>query len=95
MVPPARTPLRTDRLRAVNTPVAVSVELDASDQPLAVATVRGTECGVEAVLETWRLDDEWWRVPIARRYVEAVLDGGRHVVLYCDLGTGEWWMQTP
>ena len=72
----------------------MAVELDVCELPLAV-TVRGARCAVEAVLETWRLDDEWWRVPIARRYVEAVLDGGRHVVLYCDLGTGEWWMQTP
>jgi hypothetical protein len=71
------------------------VELDSLERPVAVTTVRGTPCAVEAVLETWRLDDEWWRVAIARRYVEAVLDGGRHVVLYCDLGTGEWWMQTP
>lgn len=93
MVPPARTPLRADRLRAVNVPVAVTVELDASGLP--VALVRGTRCAVEAVLETWRLDDEWWRQKIARRYVEAVLDGGRHVVLYSDLETGEWWMQTP
>jgi hypothetical protein len=73
----------------------VTVELDALERPVAVTTVRGTPCAVEAVLETWRLDDEWWRVAIARRYVEAVLDGGRHVVLYCDLGSGEWWMQTP
>ena len=94
MVPPARTPLRADRLRAVNVPVTVTVELDVCELPLAV-TVRGARCAVESVLETWRLDDEWWRVPIARRYVDAVLDGGRHVVLYCDLGTGEWWMQTP
>ncbi len=94
MVPPARTPLRADRLRAVNVPIAVTVELDVCELPLAV-TVRGAQCAVESVLETWRLDDEWWRVPISRRYVEAVLDGGRHVVLYCDLETGEWWMQTP
>ncbi len=94
MVPPARTPLRADRLRAVNVPVSVTVELDVCERPLAV-TVRGARCAVESVLETWRLDDEWWRVPIARHYVEAVLDGGRHVVLYCDLETGEWWMQTP
>ena len=95
MVPPARTPLRADRLRAVNAPVAVTVELDALERPVAVTSVRGAACGIEAVLETWRLDDEWWRVPIARHYVEAVLDGGRHVVLYRDLETGEWWMQTP
>lgn len=48
---------------------------------------------VEAVIETWRVDDEWWREPISRRYVEVVLEGGRHVVLYEDLLTGNWFMQ--
>jgi hypothetical protein len=48
---------------------------------------------VEAVLESWRIDDEWWRDPIARRYVEVVLEGGAHVVLYQDLTTRAWFMQ--
>jgi len=49
---------------------------------------------VEAVLETWQIDDEWWREPISRRYVEVVLEGGGHVVLYEDLLTRNWFMQT-
>ena len=48
---------------------------------------------VEAVIETWRVDDEWWREPISRRYVEVVLEGGRHIVLYEDLLTGNWFVQ--
>jgi len=47
------------------------------------------------VLEVWRIDDEWWRRPIARRYFEALLQGGRRVVLFEDLATGEWFEQTP
>lgn len=48
---------------------------------------------VTAILEIWRVDDEWWRQPISRRYVEVVLQGGCHLVLYEDLITGDWFMQ--
>ena len=48
---------------------------------------------VAAVIEVWRVDDEWWRQPISRRYVEVVLEGGRHVVLYENLNTGDWFIQ--
>jgi len=50
---------------------------------------------VEAVVEEWVVQDEWWRSPIHRRYVEVVLEGGGHVVLFEDLNTGEWFMQRP
>jgi len=50
---------------------------------------------VEAVGEVWRIDDEWWRVPINRRYVEVILEGGKRVVLFEDLTTGMWWIQKP
>jgi len=43
----------------------------------------------------WRIDDEWWRQPIVRRYVEVILEGGGRVVLFEDPTTGEWWMQKP
>ena len=48
---------------------------------------------VESIGEIWRIDDEWWRTPINRRYVEVTLEGGGHVVLYEDLNTNEWFMQ--
>jgi hypothetical protein len=112
MVTPPRTPLRADRLRALNVPGPVQVELDsdgkpqtvrrggaaASPNPLAPASSASTTAdavAVEAVLETWRLDDEWWRQPITRRYYEVVIAGGGRVVLYEDLVTGDWWMQKP
>jgi hypothetical protein len=49
---------------------------------------------VETIGEIWRVDDEWWRQPISRRYIEVILSGGRHVVLYQDLNTGEWFEQS-
>ena len=84
-----------DRLRALNLPRRVEVRVDTAGNPEAVTAAGGAWRQVEAVLEVWRLDDEWWRQPIARRYVEVVLEGGNHVVLYQDLIADEWWMQRP
>ena len=90
MVPPPRAAIRADRLRALNVPEPVAVELGADGRPAAVR-----DCSVEAVLENWRIDDEWWRQPIARRYYEVMLNGGGHVVLFEDLVTGGWFVQKP
>ena len=49
---------------------------------------------VESVGEIWRVDDEWWRQPVSRRYVEVMMKGGKHMVLYEDLVTGEWFAQS-
>ena len=81
---------RADRLRALNLPQRVTVELNVEGQPRAAS-----DRAVEDILEIWRIDDEWWRAPISRRYYELVLGGGKRVVLFEDLLTGEWWMQKP
>jgi hypothetical protein len=112
MVPSSRTPLRPDRLRALNLPSAVEVRIDEWGQPVWVVESNGDSAGrraggpagggeedegrkVEEVVETWIVQDEWWRAPINRRYVEVVLEGGAHVVLFEDLTTGDWFLQKP
>jgi hypothetical protein len=103
MVASPRAPVRVDRLRSLNIPSPVSVTLDGHGRPSAV-TVRddqarsetigdGQGWSVEAVGEIWRVDDEWWRQPIVRRYVEAIFKGGKHVLLFEDLCTGQWFLQ--
>jgi hypothetical protein len=52
-------------------------------------------CPVEAILDSWNIEDEWWRQRISRRYVEVMLEGGRRALLFEDLTTGEWYEQTP
>jgi hypothetical protein len=95
MVAPARAPLRTDRLRAVNEPRTVTVELDESGL-MTVGRSHGRTVGkVDAILESWRIDDEWWRETISRSYLELLLDGGKRVVVFQDLLTGLWFMQSP
>ena len=103
MVPAARAPLRVDRLRALNVPRPVAVEVDEQGRPRAIMDERGRagtstderRRTVESIGEVWRVDDEWWRERISRRYVDVMLEGGKHVVLFEDLTTGQWWLQQP
>jgi hypothetical protein len=82
-------------------PAPVTVELDGERTPVVVHQAPGAPGApgagkrVEAIGESWRVEDEWWRQPISRRYVEVVFEGGGRVVLYEDLITGEWWVQQP
>ena len=95
MVAPARAPLRTDRLRAVNEPQPVTVGFDGTGV-MTVGRLDGRMVGtVEAILESWRIDDEWWRETIARSYMELLLKGGKRIVVFQDLLTGIWFMQQP
>src|SRR5437899_11934064 len=86
---------RPDRLRALNVQQRVEVELDDRGVPVFVTRETGDGKRIESIGETWRIDDEWWRVPIVRRYVEVIFEDGGRVVLFEDLSTGEWWMQKP
>ncbi len=86
---------RPDRLRALNVPQRVEVELDERGVPAFVKPKTGNGKRIESIGETWRIDDEWWRRPISRRHVEAILERGKRVVLFEDLMTAEWWMQMP
>jgi len=87
----SRASARPHRLRPLNLPVPVVVIV--CDGLPAAVTLDGAQRAVVAVRERWRVDDEWWRRPISREYVEVVLDDGRRLVLFRDLLTGEWYRQ--
>lgn len=65
----------------------------ADGRPAESSTARPPDrLTVTGIGDTWRLDDEWWRRQIARRYVEVILEGGGRMVLFEDLVTGEWFV---
>ena len=90
-----------DTLRALNVPRPMQVREDAAAQPLAVrvtltlARARARPwMSVTAVMDTWRIDDEWWRDrPISRMYHRMMLQDGATMTLFKDLVTGTWWRQ--
>lgn len=87
--------LRADTYRPVNVPEPVKVEEDALGSPAAVGGKRRAFRGrVISVEDGWRIDDEWWRAePVARFYYDVLLASGQRLVLYKDLGNGEWYQQ--
>ncbi len=49
---------------------------------------------VEAILETWLLEDRWWTdEPLRRRYWEVVTIDGANRVVFHDLTRNDWWSQ--
>ncbi len=81
------------RLRSLGRPRRVEVRTDEDGEPTFVRLPGRTARRVEAVRERWRIDDEWWRVPISRAYRAVVLDDGRPVTLYRDLREDRWYVQ--
>ena len=70
-------------------PREAKVREGAQGRPVAVD---GRE--VEAVRESWLVEDRWWTpAPVRRRYWEVVTTCGRNLVVYRDLVGGGWFAQ--
>lgn len=61
-------------------------------EPLAV-TLRGTRRRVLGIQDRWRIDDEWWRQPIARMYFVLAIEGDQLVTIFHDLIADSWFLQ--
>jgi hypothetical protein len=79
--------------RPLNRPRPLRVEAGDDGRPVAVY-LSGCRHAVGAVLESWRIDDEWWRQrPISRLYFSLLLEDGRTVTVYRNLVSRRWAMQ--
>jgi len=86
-------PFEIAQSRPLNRPRPVRVEADEQGWPIAVY-LSGQRYTVESVLETWRIDDEWWRErAVSRLYFSVTLEDGRTVTVYRDVVSGRWAQQ--
>ena len=77
------------RPRRLAEPCPVEVWAAADGRP---ETIDGR--AVEAVRESWLIEDRWWTdVPLRRRYWEVVTADGRNLVAFRDLVRGRWYTQ--
>jgi hypothetical protein len=49
---------------------------------------------IARVQDSWQVDDEWWREPISRRYLQVILRDGAMRTLFHDRITNRWFEQT-
>jgi len=94
MVTHTGTADRPARIRSLNSPRPLLVESDENSKPIAIH-LSGRRLAMESLLETWRIDDEWWREqPVSRVYWRILLNDGRTADIYRDVASGKWFRQT-
>jgi hypothetical protein len=75
--------------RRIGIPSQVSVRIARDGRPLAVGGQ-----AVDAIRETWLLEDRWWTErPLRRRYWELITIDGRNTVIFHDINARKWWRQ--
>jgi hypothetical protein len=75
--------------RRLGVPRRVAVEAGPDGRPLLV-----DQREVDAVRESWLIEDRWWtEKPLRRRYWEVVTTSGRDEIVFRDLISGRWWRQ--
>ena len=73
--------------RRLNLPEPARVHAGEGGRPLAV-----DGRSVDAVRESWLIEDRWWtEQPIRRRYWEVVTADGRNLVVFRDIQQGGTW----
>jgi len=75
--------------RRLAKPKAVRVKADGTGRPQMIEKRE-----VDAVRESWLVEDRWWTdAPLRRRYWEVVTGDGRDLVVFRDLLEGHWYAQ--
>jgi CO dehydrogenase/acetyl-CoA synthase delta subunit len=75
--------------RRIAEPLPATVQADTEGRPLQI-----DGRSVDAVRESWLVEDRWWTErPLRRRYWEVVTTCGRNVVVFRDLLHRAWYSQ--
>ena len=75
--------------RRIGEPRPARVRADGTGRPLEVDGRT-----VDAVRESWLIEDRWWTdQPLRRRYWEVVTTCGRNVVVFRELEEQRWFRQ--
>lgn len=70
----------------------IQVETDASGTPQRLH-LDGAAHGEVGVCNRWRVDDDWWRTPVARDYWKLVTRDGLLCTVYLDELRGTWHLE--
>jgi len=72
-------------------PEALEV-IERDGKPVTVH-VKKQRLKVNGIVNTWRIDEEWWRKPISRLYFLLALENDMRLTVFLDLKQGGWYRQ--
>jgi hypothetical protein len=70
----------------------VQVETDAGGAPIRLR-MDGSDHGEVGICNRWRVDDGWWRDPVARACYKIVTRSGLVAVIFLDEIRGTWHLE--
>ena len=94
MVTSPGTTASADRVRPLNLPRPVQVTLDASSGLPHTLHEGNHRREIAHIQDAWRIDDEWWREPISRLYLQVLLHDGAIRTLFHDRVADRWFAQS-
>ena len=94
MVASPGTASGADRVRPLNLPRPVQVALDARSGLPRILHERGRRREIARIQDAWQVDDEWWREPVSRHYLQVVLRDGALRTLFHDRIADRWFAQS-
>jgi hypothetical protein len=71
----------------------VQVTIDARSGLPRALHERGRHRQIARIQDSWRIDDEWWREPISRHYLQVLLHDGALRTLFHDQIADRWYIQ--
>ena len=92
MVADSRTAAGADRLRPLNEPRPIAVDLGRDGLPVRIVE-HGRRQQIAAIQERWVIEDEWWREPLRREYLTVLTASGSVRTIYTDSIAGAWFAQ--
>ncbi|HEX2222149.1 MAG TPA: hypothetical protein VHK06_06450 [Candidatus Limnocylindria bacterium] len=70
----------------------VQVDTDPNGTPVRLRA-DGVDHGEVGVCNRWRVDDGWWRTPVARAYYKVVTRSGMLCTIFLDELRGTWHLE--
>jgi hypothetical protein len=94
MVAAAGAETRPDPVRPLNLPRPIRVSVDGQSGLPCALYERNRRRAIARIQDTWHVDDEWWREPISRLYIQVVLRDGTLRTLCHDRVNDRWFEQS-
>lgn len=79
--------------RLLEKPLRVDVALDAHGVPSEIhRSDSGEHAAVLEACSRWRVDDDWWRVPVSRLYYKLRTEDSL-LEVFQDCSSGQWFLE--